>query len=59
MAFSVPTDVINLCRKIWIQKSRDYGGQAMLMINDDKSKQIYKVKINNIQGYDPYHIKRK
>ena len=25
---------------------------------DDKSKQIYKVKINNIQRYDPYLIKK-
>ena len=25
---------------------------------DDKSKQIYKEKINNIQGYDPYQIKK-
>ena len=25
---------------------------------DDKSKQRYKEKINNIQGYDPYHIKK-
>ena len=25
---------------------------------DDKSKQRYKVKINNIQGYDPYQIKK-
>ena len=25
---------------------------------DDKSKQIYKIKINNIQGYDPYQIKK-
>ena len=24
---------------------------------DDKSKQKYKVKIDNIQGYDPYQIK--
>ena len=27
--FSVPTDVINLCGKIRIRKSRHYGGQAM------------------------------
>ena len=26
--FSVPTDVINLCGKIRIRKSRHYGGQA-------------------------------
>ena len=25
---------------------------------DDKSKQICKVKTNNIQRYDPYHIKK-
>ena len=25
---------------------------------DDKSKQRYKVKINNIEGYDPYQMKR-
>ena len=25
---------------------------------DDKSKQIYKVKITNMQGYDPYQIKK-
>ena len=29
------------------------------MINlDDKYKQIYKVKINNMQGHDPYQIKK-
>ena len=26
---------------------------------DDKSKQIYKIKINNIRRYDPYQIKKK
>ena len=25
---------------------------------DDKYKQIYKVKINNMQGHDPYQIKK-
>ena len=25
---------------------------------DDKSKQRFKVKTNNIQGYDPYQIKK-
>ena len=25
---------------------------------DDNTKYIYKVKINNIQGYDPYQIKK-
>ena len=29
IVLSVPTDVINLCRKIRIRKSRHYGGQAM------------------------------
>ena len=29
MQFFVPTDVINLCRKIQIRKYRHYGGQAM------------------------------
>ena len=28
-SFSVPIDVINLCGKIRIWKSRHYGGQAM------------------------------
>ena len=27
------------------------------MLWDDKSKKRYKVKIDNIQGYDPYQIK--
>ena len=27
--FSIPADVINLCGKIRIRKSRHYGGQAM------------------------------
>ena len=35
------------------QKESDY-----FLSLDDKSKQIYKVKINNIQGYDPYQIKK-
>ena len=25
---------------------------------DDKSKQIYKIEINNIRRYDPYQIKK-
>ena len=29
------------------------------LLLDDKPKQIYKVKINNRQEYDPYQIKRK
>ena len=32
-------------------------GDYFLLL-DDKSKQIYKVKINNVQGYDPYQIKK-
>ena len=28
------------------------------LLLDDKSKQIYKVKINNRQRYDPYQIKK-
>ena len=33
------------------------GSDCFLSL-DDKSKQRYKVKINHIQGYDPYQIKR-
>ena len=29
-----------------------------LLLLDGKSKQIYKVRINNIQGCDPYQIKK-
>ena len=36
-----------------IAKRSDY-----FLFLDDKSKQRYKVKINNIQGYDPYQIKK-
>ena len=36
-----------------ITKESDY-----FLSLDDKSKQIYKVKINNIQGYDSYQIKK-
>ena len=28
------------------------------LLLDDKSKQRYKVNTNNIQDYDPYHIKK-
>ena len=31
---------------------------AYFFLLNDKSKQRYKVKINNIQGYDPYQIKK-
>ena len=33
------------------------GSDCFLSL-DDKSKQRYKVKINNIQGYNPYQIKK-
>ena len=29
-----------------------------VLLLDDKSKQRYKVKIKNIQGHDPYQIKK-
>ena len=34
-------------------KGRDY-----FLSLDDKSKETYKVKINNMQGYEPYQIKK-
>ena len=34
-------------------------GDDYFLSLDDKSIQRYKVKINNIQGYDPYEIKKK
>ena len=34
-------------------------GSNCFLLLDDKFKQRYKVKINNIQGYGPYQIKRK
>ena len=33
-------------------------GSNYFLSLDDKSKQSYKVKINNIQEYDPYQIKK-
>ena len=33
-------------------------GNDDFLLLDDKSKQRYKVKINNIQRYDPYKIKK-
>ena len=33
-------------------------GSDYFLSLDDKSKQRYKVKINNIQWYDPYQIKK-
>ena len=33
-------------------------GSGYFLSLDDKSKQIFNVKINNIQGSDPYHIKK-
>ena len=34
-------------------------GSDYFLSLDDKSKQRYKVKIDNIQGYDPYQIKKR
>ena len=33
-------------------------GNNRFFVLNDKSKQRYKVKINNIEGYDPYQIKK-
>ena len=33
-------------------------GSNYFLLLDDKSKQRYKVKINNIQGYDLYQTKK-
>ena len=33
-------------------------GSDYFLSLDNKSKQRYKVKMNNIQGYDPYHTKK-
>ena len=33
-------------------------GSSYFLLLDDKPKQKYKAKINNIQEYDPYQIKR-
>ena len=33
-------------------------GSDYFLSLDDKSKQKHKAKINNIQGYDPYQIKK-
>ena len=45
MIFSVPTDVINLCGKIRIRKSRHYGGQTMktngAILSNGKSRQLF------------------
>ena len=40
-------------RFLFIAKGSDY-----VLLLDDKSKQKYKVKINNTQGYDPSQIKK-
>ena len=34
------------------------GSNYFFLSLDGKSKQRYKVKTNNIQGYDPYQIKK-
>ena len=71
--FSVPSGIINLCGKIQIENpaimedkqckqtelfSVMTKGSDKFWSLDDKSKQRYKVKVNNIQGYDPYQIKK-
>ena len=33
-------------------------GSDYFLLLDGKSQERYKVKINNIQGYDPYQIKK-
>ena len=33
-------------------------GSNYFFLLDDKSKQRYKVKINNIEEYDPYQMKK-
>lgn len=33
-------------------------GNGYFLSLDDKSKQRYKLKINNMQGYNPYQIKK-
>ena len=33
-------------------------GSGYFLSLDDKSKQRYKLKINNMQGYNPYQIKK-
>ena len=40
-------------RFLAMAKKSDY-----FLLLDDKSEQIYKVKINNIQEHDPYQIKK-
>ena len=47
LLFFVPADVIKLCGKIRIRKSCHCGEQPRC-----------KVKINNIQGYYPYLIRK-
>ena len=45
-------------RKQTEQISAMETGSDWFLSLDDKSKQRYKVKINNVQGYDPYQIKK-
>ena len=33
-------------------------GSGYFLSLDDKSKQRYKVKVSNVQGYDPYQMKK-
>ena len=44
------------CKQIEWYSVMAKGSDCFLLL-DDKSKQRYKVKINNIQGHDPYQIK--
>ena len=52
--FSVPIDVI---KKMEWFSAMETGSDYFLPL-DDKSKQRYEMKINDIQGYDPYQIKK-
>ena len=33
-------------------------GSGYFLSLDDKSKQRYKLKVSNVQGYDPYQMKK-
>ena len=47
-----------LWRKSNVNISVMAKGSDYFLSLDDTSKQKWKVKINNIQGYDPYQIKK-
>ena len=72
MQFSVPPDVINLWGKFEFENIAIMEDKLCKQMErflaiakesdnflslDDNSKRIYKVKINNMQGYDPDQIK--